>query len=81
MNHDARLSPEDLLTHASRRQQIVDWWIALEMGGDAGAASWGVLDVLRDRVTACLGCDPPDILSAEGFTAQAMLLLSGFDEH
>jgi len=71
------LSParDDSLVH--RRQVIVDWWVALEMSGDAGETTWEVLDPLRDIVTACLALDPPDIGRAESATAHALCLVGG----
>lgn len=81
MKNELESSPAEAPTLESRRQSLVDWWMELEMSGDAGATNWEVLDVLRDCVTSCLGHDPPDIDRAESYTAQAMLLVGGFCKH
>ncbi len=62
----------------SRREQIVRWWMDLELSGDAGGTTWEVLDPIRDRVTECLSND--NISHAESLTAKALLLVAGIKE-
>lgn len=63
-----------------RRQALVEWWTQLEMGGDCGMTTWGVLDPIRDRVTACLALGPPRLDEAEHWTARALRLITGEDK-
>lgn len=60
-----------------RYQAIVEWWVQLEMSGDCGVTNWGVLDPIRDAVTACLGFSPPQLDRAEHLTALALRLITG----
>ena len=79
--HNNRLSvaPQDRL--GRRIQMVVDFWMTLEMSGDAGATTWEVLSPLRDQVTQCLSQSPPDVLHAEGLTAKALFLTCGLNEN
>jgi len=62
-----------------RIENIQMFWNDLDMSADAGNTTWDVLDPLRDRVTMYLMHDPPDVLSAESLTAEAMLRIIGQD--
>ena len=75
-----KLSPDEPPDPDYRRRLLVEWWIELERGGDAGATTWECLDLLRDRVTECLAYSPPLLLQAESYTAKAMLMVSGYEE-
>jgi len=75
-NDGRRLSPP-LADIASRIEDLKRFWTELEMSGDAGCTTWDVLDLLKDRVTMLLMLDPPDVLSAESKTAEAMLRIVG----
>lgn len=73
-----QLSP-DLAGMPGRIESLNWFWTELSMSGDAGCTTWDVLDWFRDRVTMCLMRDPPDILTAESLTAEAMLNITGQD--
>jgi len=60
-----------------RVQALKEFWTELSMSGDAGCTTWDVLDSLRDRVTMCLMLNSPDVLLAEGLTAEAMMRITG----
>lgn len=75
--HGTKSSPAGPPSQDQRIQRVVDWWMALEMSGDAGASSWEVLTSLGNEVTACLCQDPPDVARAESITARAMLAIEG----
>ena len=77
----SNVSPAELpRTARNRRQLIIDWWIERERSGDAGATTWEVLDVLRNRVTYYLMGGAKSLNKAESLTAQAMLLVAGLTE-
>ncbi len=76
--HGTKLSPAGPPGEDPRIRRVIDWWMALEMGGDAGASNWEVLTVLSNKVTACLTQDPPDTERAESLTAMAMLAIEGY---
>ena len=76
-NNGSGLSPPSA-DIAGRIEALKRFWIDLEMSGDAGCTTWDVLDSLGNRVTMALMHDPPDVLSAESATAEAMLKISGF---
>ena len=80
MINDTDLLPVEPRHDNERRQRIVDWWLDLSRGGDAGAATWEVLESIQDRVTASICGSPPDIRSAESLTALAFALVSGQEE-
>jgi hypothetical protein len=74
MAKDSIGTPPD---YEARRQAMVDWWVELSRSGDAGCASWEVLDSIQAHVTEALALGPPGIDKAEHFTARALLLWSG----
>ena len=56
------LSPEpEPETRVSRIQHIVDWWNALRISDDPGAAIWEELERLEHEVTDCLAKQSPDV--------------------
>ncbi len=77
MKNDTILPPAKPIEQSVRQQHIVDWWIALQMSGDAGPTTWEVLDPLAAEVTACLILSIPNLDEAERLTAQALLLMQG----
>ena len=70
------LSPP-LADMTSRVEDLQRFWTELGMSGDAGCTTWDVLDSLGNRVTMLLMLDPPDVLSAESATAEAMFRIVG----
>ena len=76
MFHFAELPPDD----RERAKRISTIWNALDSDDDTGGAPLEVLEQLRREVSECLYRAPPDISRAEGFTAQALLLIAGSGE-
>jgi hypothetical protein len=76
MNNGTTLSAA-LTDLPSRMEALKCFWTELGMSGDAGCTTWDVLDPFRDRVTMYLMRDPPDVLTAESLTAEAMLRITG----
>jgi hypothetical protein len=75
--HCSGALPGTLLTQREQIDFIVDFWNALRIDDDPGSTTWEVLEDLERQVTECLDGVLPDIDSAWGLTAQAMLLMTG----
>jgi hypothetical protein len=75
----AQLKPlsDDPGDESDRLRQVVDWWNALRICGDSGAATWEEIERLEREVTDCLAKQSPDVNRAESLTAYAMLLIAG----
>jgi hypothetical protein len=56
---------------------ISEFWNQLRITDDPGAANWEALEELERKTTECLAARPPDLLRARGYTAEAILLISG----
>lgn len=76
--HTQLLSPAAPDVGMSVRQSIIDFWRDLSASGDAGCASWDVLEPLQDRVTECLACGR--LREAADNTAKALCLIQGLTE-
>ncbi len=70
-------SSPDCVVH----QAIVEWWEAIETGGDFGSTNWETLVSLRHSVTAALAASPPQLDYAGRQTALAMMLVTGRTLH
>jgi hypothetical protein len=56
---------------------ISSFWNHLRITDEIGAATWEALEVLERKATDCLAAEPRDVVRARGYTAQAILLISG----
>jgi hypothetical protein len=56
---------------------ISEFWNQLRITDELGAANWEALQELERKTTECLAVRPPDVARASGYTAKAMLLISG----
>jgi len=71
------LSPGSDHSDADRIRRIADFWNAVRVCEETGAASREALEAKEQEVTDSLYRIPPDILRAETVTAQAILLIAG----
>ena len=62
------------------RTRIVEFWNQVWVIEDLGGANGRVLELIERRVTESLSKVPPDIAQAESYTAQAMLMLAGWND-
>lgn len=74
------LSPGDAERRGgSRARRIAEFWNSLRID-ELDAAIWEVLEPIERQVTECLDRSPPRIAVAESLTAQAMVLLAGYEK-
>lgn len=71
-----RLSPGKL----QRVQAVSSFWNEYAVCDDPGGTTREVLRELQQDVTDCLYRQPPDIEKAEGLTARAIMLMSGWSD-
>jgi hypothetical protein len=71
------LSPAEAEHQTELIEAVKQFWIDLEMSGEAGATTWDELDPIRDRVTWALATNPPDVSSAVQQSFRAKILISG----
>jgi hypothetical protein len=76
-HHGGGLSPPSRGRFGERIQEISDFWSALRVSDELGAANWTVLEPLERQVTEALSHNPPNLAKAESLTAEAMLLITG----
>jgi len=72
---ESRAGP--LPSEADEVSLISIFWNQLRITDELGAANWEALDKLERKTTECLAARPPDLERARGYTAEAMLLISG----
>ncbi|MDB5337557.1 MAG: hypothetical protein JWN70_3176 [Planctomycetaceae bacterium] len=70
---------DDLSVRDERMRVLVQFWNNVRMSEDSGATTWEVLERLEMTVTDALSQVPPAIKLAERLTAEACLLMTGFD--
>jgi hypothetical protein len=77
VHHGSGLSSEPSDDDANKIRLMAEFWNALRICEDTGAASKESLEELERGVTECLYARPPDIERAESLTACAMHLMAG----
>ncbi|MEM6393432.1 MAG: hypothetical protein AAF797_11715 [Planctomycetota bacterium] len=65
------------LSDTQRIETLKEFWIALQMSGDAGAASWDDLDPISTRVTEALYVN--NLGRAEHLTCRAAAMIEGHE--
>ncbi len=80
LNRGCTLSPgEAERRERERAKHIAEFWNSIRMD-ELDATIWEVLEPIERQVTECLDQSPPRIAAAESLTAQALVVLDGYEK-